>query len=260
MRAKRSKKNTILTILLFVFLAVFIFAAIMLVHDLLEYKKIDSYYSDLQIYKPEILTKTDSQTPSDDDNDTSSEPVINQALIDLMNQYPDVTGWLTVEGADISYPVVQSGDNSQYLKTDLDGSYLSGGTLFMDYRCARDYSAPVTLIYGHNMKNGSMFGNIDDNYGTQGYLEQNPDVYISLGEENIHYTAIAYMLVDADDQIIYDLTASTEEFANYVRNNSLYLNSNRSFTGDDSFLVLSTCAYNYEDARALLICVREPEM
>ena len=55
-------------------------------------------------------------------------------------------------------------------------------------------------------------------------------------------------------------TRSTEEFANYVRNNSLYLNSNRSFTGDDSFLVLSTCAYNYEDARALLICVREPEM
>ena len=82
---------------------------------------------------------------------------------DLYEQNPDLIGWLTIDGTDIDLPVVQTpGNNEYYLRRGFDRLYATGGTLFMDEHCSIDPDAPTAnwLIYGHNMADGSMFGQL----------------------------------------------------------------------------------------------------
>ena len=73
---------------------------------------------------------------------------------------PDVCGWLTLDGTAIDYPVVQAEDNAKYLHRLFNGAYNACGTLFIDYRNLPEFQDPNTLIYGHHMRNGSMFKSI----------------------------------------------------------------------------------------------------
>ena len=70
----------------------------------------------------------------------------------LQGENPDIIGWLYCEGTPINYPIVQSEDNSYYLRRLTDGSYNANGTLFLDYRCARDFTDFNCVVYGHRMK------------------------------------------------------------------------------------------------------------
>ena len=72
----------------------------------------------------------------------------------------DFMGWLQIPGSNIDYPFVRSKDNADYLKRDFYGNYSESGTLFMDYRNLGNFNDQHTLIYGHNMKNKSMFHEI----------------------------------------------------------------------------------------------------
>lgn len=81
----------------------------------------------------------------------------------LYEQNPDLIGWLRIDGTDIDLPVVQTpGDNEYYLRRGFDRFYAVGGTLFLDERCSADPADPTAnwLIYGHNMRDGSMFGQL----------------------------------------------------------------------------------------------------
>ena len=85
------------------------------------------------------------------------------AYRDLYEQNPDLIGWLTIDGTDIDLPVVQTpGNNEYYLRRGFDRFYAVGGTLFLDERCSVSTDAPTAnwLIYGHNMHDGSMFGQL----------------------------------------------------------------------------------------------------
>lgn len=82
--------------------------------------------------------------------------------------------WLYCPDTVINYPVVQSDDNEYYLRRLMDGSSNTAGTLFADYRCSPDFSDPHTVIYGHNMKNDTMFGILPE-YGAQEFYEPHPD-------------------------------------------------------------------------------------
>ena len=85
------------------------------------------------------------------------------AYRDLYKQNPDLIGWLTIDGTDIDLPVVQTpGNNEYYLRRGFDRFYAVGGTLFLDERCSVSTDAPTAnwLIYGHNMHDGSMFGQL----------------------------------------------------------------------------------------------------
>lgn len=91
------------------------------------------------------------------------------SLDQLKEQNGDLVGWLTMEGTDIDYPVVQAADNDYYLRRSFDGSYLYTGTLFMDYRCRPDCGGLYSIIYGHNIKSGMMFHCLAD-YQQQDYF------------------------------------------------------------------------------------------
>ena len=95
----------------------------------------------------------------------------------------DVIGWICLPHTAINYPIAQARDNAYYLDRFLDGSYISGGTLFADYACPSDFSGQNTIVYGHNMKDGSMFALIDD-YGDQSFFDQHPVMYLNTPTQN----------------------------------------------------------------------------
>lgn len=94
----------------------------------------------------------------------------------LYRQNPDMIGWLRIDGTDIDLPVVQTpGDNEYYLRRGFDGLYSTGGTLFLDEHCSVDIGNPTAnwLIYGHNMADGSMFGELT-RYREEDFYKEHP--------------------------------------------------------------------------------------
>lgn len=95
---------------------------------------------------------------------------------ELYEQNPDLIGWLRMDGTDIDLPVVQTpGDNEYYLRRGFDGLYAIGGTLFLDEQCSVDPVSPTAnwLIYGHNMADGTMFGQLT-RYREENFYQEHP--------------------------------------------------------------------------------------
>lgn len=258
------KKLFIYNLFLVIFAVVFVVSGFFLVRDFIQRRQAADYITSLQgEYIPVIPTapNTATKAPEAEEDETPSVTLdhtstANPSIQRLVEKYPDVVGWLTVTGANVSHPFVQTDNNSDYLWLDLDGSYLLGGTLFMDYTNARDFSDKITVIYGHNMKNGSMFGSLL-NYLDFNYLMDNPDVFISFPDYTAHYTIAACLVVDGTDNIVYDnigVRNNVQDVVDFIYENA-EVNPECTLTGDSNILVLSTCHRSYDSARTLLICI-----
>ena len=165
----------------------------------------------------------------------------------------DIIGWLYSEDTPINLPVVQSSDNERYLRRLVDGSWNSSGALFADYRNAGDFSDPNTVIYGHNMKNGKMFGTLP-NYKRQAYYDEHPQMWLLTPDRNYKVELVAgYVTPTTSD--VYSFDQSEEAVLAAVRQAI----EKSTFTADaetaqgDRFLTLSTCSYEYDNARYVLI-------
>lgn len=95
----------------------------------------------------------------------------------LLKVNDDIVGWIYIEGTDVNYPVLQGADNNQYLFQSYKKKYLTAGSIYIDYRCSGDFSDKHMVVYGHNMKNGTMFGQLKK-YKDPEYLSKHPYVYI----------------------------------------------------------------------------------
>lgn len=95
----------------------------------------------------------------------------------LRESGPDIIGWLNLPDTAINYPVTRTGDNEYYLHHLYDGTYNKVGCLFVDYENNADYSDRNTIIYGHNMRDGSMFATLNE-YDTQSYFDKHPQMYL----------------------------------------------------------------------------------
>ncbi len=162
---------------------------------------------------------------------------------DLQARNPDVCAWLTLYGTGVDYPVVQGADNDEYMNTDPTGGFALSGSLFVDYRCARDFSGATTVIYGHHMEDSLMFGDLDK-YGQSTYLDQHRHGDLYYGGAHHGVEVVAYMAADAYDRTVYSTTVgtapSTEEFIAYVRDHAAVWDGE--LDPSDHVLVLSTCA------------------
>ena len=180
----------------------------------------------------------------------SVEPAVNQGILDLQSQNSDLAGWLTVPGTQIDYPFVQAADNDFYLRRDFNGAYALAGTLFMDYRCVKDFTSPNTIIYGHHMRNGSMFGTMKK-FRDKDFFAANRTAVIYLPDKTYTVDLFAFMVVRSDDAILYDHEPD-DGFLAYVEQNARHYRDIGA-TIDDRFVTLSTCAYEFDNARMVLI-------
>ena len=179
--------------------------------------------------------------------------IINQSVIDLQSKYSDVVGWLTVPNTKIDYPFVWYENNDYYLRRDLNGDYALAGTVFMDYRCEKGFTSKNTIIYGHHMRNNSMFGTIKL-FNDKDFFDKNRIGTIYLPYATLTLEFFAYMVVNPDtEKEIYHVSLNDTYF-DYVKNNARHYRD-VGLTTSDKIVTLSTCAYEFKDARMVLIGV-----
>lgn len=177
---------------------------------------------------------------------------VDHEMLSEMNG--DYRCWIYAPGTQIDYPVVHGEDNSYYLKRMFNGEKNSAGTLFIDYRNLTGFQDPNTLIYGHHMRNDSMFGTLTD-YVNQAYYEAHPYILLMSAEEICIVQLFAgYTTNDRDH--CYDIAISDEEDMRAFLNEALRKTNFLSFVQVEPFdrlVTLSTCAYAFEDARYIAL-------
>jgi sortase B len=172
----------------------------------------------------------------------------------LLQDCPDAVGWLYTMDGTVNLPVVQGTDNLYYLTHTADGREVSGGSLFLDYLNESDFSEDVSFVYGHNMKNGSMFEPLL-NYRKQSYYDSYPVIYLLTPTQD--YKLVLFSgFVTTMESAVYTFNFDTEEAKEQYISEMAALSE---FTpqslpdATDRIVCLSTCAYDFENARYVLL-------
>ena len=157
-------------------------------------------------------------------------------------------------GTDISYPVMLGASNETYLRHTFDKSYLLSGSIFMDFRNSPDYSNFNTIIFGHNMRDGSMFSELG-RYLDESFLAENNTVYLHTLDGMLTYRILAAQKTDIDNMMYQIIDPSDAEIKSFVTELG---DAGSAYTPGDRFLTLSTCSDGQdEDARTLLTAILE---
>lgn len=256
------KKKYAVKIFNIIFIAVFLFSAFNIAKIYYDYNKADNTYNYLQqeyVKENTGYTQIQENEGNEPEQTEETEPPEGTKLpvkIDfdsLSERNGDVIGWLYCPETAMNYPVAQGKDNNQYLRHDLDGNYIISGTIFADYRNAAPGEDTNYIIYGHNMRNATMFS-ILTKYKDQSYYEQHPVMYYLTPDKNYKIELFAGLVVRRDDKI-YLPDMPKDEFntllEEYIEKSTfktdIELNEN------DIIVTLSTCSYEFDHARYILI-------
>ena len=167
---------------------------------------------------------------------------------------PEVVGWLYYEDTVIDYPVVKGQDNDRYLYTMFDGSVGGFGTLFADAVTEAPFRQFNTIVYGHHMRDGSMFAPLK-RLKDSSYAGEHPQLELITPEGKFHLLIWAFLNQPADSQIYMTNIHDKEERAAYlelIRDLADYT-TDVEVSVEDRLVILSTCAYEYQDARYMVV-------
>lgn len=117
----------------------------------------------------------------------------NERKIDfkkLKSQNQDIAGWIYIRGTTIDYPIVQGKDNEEYLHQDFNKKKSSSGTIFLDNNCKKDFTSDNNIIYGHHMKNGTMFAQLLK-FREKSFLKKHNEIMIFTPDRTIHLKVIS---------------------------------------------------------------------
>lgn len=184
---------------------------------------------------------------------------------ELARENPDLVGWLKIDGTKINYPVMATPTDPQfYLRRNFQKNYDYSGTPFLDYRCDAGLPSTNLVIYGHCMKNGGMFGQLEQ-YKEKEFFTEHPIIQFDTLYERRTYEIAAVILtqVPADGEEgfrYYDFiqAQSQEEFDGFIRSlreTDLYETGITPQYGDE-LITLSTCSYHTQDGRLAVIARR----
>jgi len=178
---------------------------------------------------------------------------VKQSLIDsavsLNNAYPDALGWLYIPDTVISYPVLQSDDNEYYLSHAYDGTPLKAGSVFLDYRCEGRFQNPINIVYAHNMKNGSMFAQIT-RFKNNSFFESHKYGWLATPETVYRIDFFSLAVADWHDSL-YEGDTAISEWIPHIYDKSA-VSREMTYSDDDRFVSLSTCSYEFTNARNIL--------
>lgn len=166
----------------------------------------------------------------------------------------DVVGWIYIPDTEINYPIVQGDDNDFYLTAMIDGSHNSAGSIFMDYRNASDFSDRHTILYGHNMGNGTMFAGITK-YRNQAFYDAHPIGAIVTPDTQLIFEVVAgYVATTADSswQLEFEEDAEALEWVQAAMKRSAFRTRYQPQL-QDRMITLSTCSYEMENARFVVV-------
>lgn len=204
-------------------------------------------------YRPTQTTDARTKQPIHDAE--ADAPYVNESIADLQAEFPSVVGWLTVPNTQIDYPFAQGVNNDTYLHTDLDRRWSAAGTIFLDYRNSRTFTDFNTILYGHHMRNGSMFGTLQQ-FEEQDFFNGNAVGTVFLLDKTYEIQFFAFAVIPPDDGVIYNPTHTTREervaFLEHIKTTARHYRD-IGVTEYDQIITLSTCNYEFHDARMVLM-------
>lgn len=171
----------------------------------------------------------------------------------LLELNPHVVGWIYCPDTPINYPIVRTENNSDYLRRGLDGSYRHGGTIFLDFRCDRDFSGLNSVVYGHNLLDSTMFGTLEQ-YRKQGYYESHPTLYLLTPDADFRVELVAGLSTDAES-VLYRTEHTEETYQAFLEEVLARSDFRTGYPTGEILrtLTLSTCSYDHDDARYLVV-------
>ena len=175
----------------------------------------------------------------------------------LRAMYPDTIAWLTCPGTAIDYPVMHAADNDYYLRRLPSGEWNMGGSLFLDYRHSADFTGAVNVIYGHNMNDGSMFGELEQ-YGSQAYYMEHPAMTLETADKTYTLHAVYGFVISAEEWVQRDFvnTANRDALLEYASQRSTF-KSDYAPAQNAPLAALVTCTSADDQNRYILVCALE---
>ena len=177
----------------------------------------------------------------------------NENNNNLYHKYEDYRGWIKVDNTNIDYPIVQGKDNEFYLDKDINKNYVSSGSIFMNY-LNNEFNDENTVLFGHHMRNKTMFAQLKK-YEDKEFFYDNNDIEIEIKDGKIlKYKVFSAYVTDANDNYIktkFDNKTDYKEFLERIKSKSIY-KSNIDVNEDDKIITLSTCSYEFDDARMVV--------
>lgn len=203
MNVKKKMKKTIFYLAEGVLALVFCYAALQLYQIYRDYDRAVDEYARLaeEIVMAENMEYLLEDRKAEEEASTGQKvPPYVVDLEEMKRKNPDTVGWIILPDSKINYPIVQSRDNEEYLTTTFEGTKASSGAIFMDKYCEPAFSGLNTVIYGHNMKNGSMFRALN-NMTDPEYFATHHVFCIDTGEGFAYYEVIScYETVETDKE------------------------------------------------------------
>ena len=153
----------------------------------------------------------------------------------------DAIAWLTVDGTSIDYPVMQGSNNDEYLNKDPFGKFSLSGSIFLDSRNSADFSDPYSILYGHHMEHGAMFGALDY-FIEQSYFDQHrTGTLITTSGQDYTIRLFAACKADATEKTVFDPPDTTnEKLLQFIQKNAAIYEP-QGVNADSRILALSTC-------------------
>ena len=217
-----------------------------------EYQAGEQAYEELEQYfvMPETVPVETADTEETVEAETAPVqiqwPEVDFEALAQVNS--DIVGWLYIPGTVINYPVVQGADNEYYLKHLFNGKTNSSGCIYLDCGAEGDFTSMNSVLHGHHMKNGSMFAGICK-YKDQSYFDEHPTAMLLTPDGNYQVEFFSgYVCEVTADAWDYDFDESWLD----KRIRSSYFAAEVTPTMDDRILTLSTCSYEFKDARFVL--------
>ncbi len=244
----KSKKKKVIAVLSVAFAAaVAVTAAVILLCRDLGQKKSD----------PAPKASSSAVSSSEPGQETYVSPI---NFAELQAQNPDIYAWIEIPDTTVSYPILQrTGDRAYYLNHSSTGAYSQKGSIYTEDYNSRDFSDPVTVIYGHHMRNGDMFGTLEKSYSDRTFFDSHKDINIYMPNEAVKLKVFASVTYN-DSHLLYNKDYSDPEvfrtFIDSVKNDyprGLIFDESVDITSGDRIVILSTCTGNNPSARFLVL-------
>ncbi len=239
-------KKIIIRILLIVCVGVFAFSGWKLYSTMREYALGEEIYED-------VLERSVTEQPDD------ARTPITVDFDQLRKECPNIVGWIYCADTLINYPVVQGEDNSYYLKHAYDGTSSSNGAIFVNCYNSPGFTDTNTIIYGHNMKNNTMFAGLSE-FADQAYYQAHPIIWLLTPEQDYKILLFSGYTTDnySDAYTVFDEAGA--DYAAFLSSRVAQSDFKASVTpaSTQRIVTLSTCTYSFKNARYVIHGVLEP--
>lgn len=249
--------NKIWKIVLALSLVMIVVASVNIVMLGREYQKGINEYKELEDYVKVVEVSENIERQEEETAEEIKESVIpisvevDFAALTAINE--DLVGWIYYEPLDINYPIVRGNDNEHYTHYTFEQEENASGAIFMDSLNKPDMSNYNTIIYGHNMRNGTMFGSLKKLLNDESIITENPYFYI-FREDKAYMYEIVSIYITGQSSDTYNLIANEEEqqeYIDYIKNASSWWWGKELFSSD-KIVTLSTCHGLHSNNRTIV--------